>query len=85
MHAGGWPAPGDMHCATELVGIAHGWHRLPQVATSKSETQSMPQRWKPGAHCSPQSLPSHVGVEFGALGQALQRVPHVIASKFDTH
>lgn len=32
----------------------------------------------------PQSLPSQVGVAFGAPGQAAHRVPHVIASKFET-
>jgi hypothetical protein len=85
VQAGGCPAPGDMHWATEFAGIAQGWQRLPQVATSKSDTQSLPHWWKPGAHCRPQSLPSQVGVAFGALGQAVHRVPHVIASKFETH
>lgn len=58
---------------------------MPQVATSKFETQSGPHWWKPCEHSVPQSLPSHVAVALGAPGQAVQRVPHVMASKFETH
>ena len=58
---------------------------MPQVATSKSETQSLPHWWKPVEHCRPQTLPSQVAIEFGEVGQAVQLGPHVAGAKFETH
>ena len=55
------------------------------MATSKSETQSLPHWWKPVEHCSPQTLPSHVAIELGATGHAVQLVPQVSVAKFETH
>lgn len=57
---------------------------LPQVATSKFETQSGPHWWKPCEHSVPQSLPSQIAIAFGAAGHALHRLPQVIGSKFET-
>lgn len=74
-----------MHWATALAGATQGAQALPQVATSKFDTQSPPHWWKPVAQVEPQSVPSQVGVPLGGTVQAVHRVPQEFTSKFDTH
>jgi hypothetical protein len=85
VQAGGNPAPAAAHAEVALAGTGHGEQLVPHVATSKSDTQSVPQRWKPAAQVSPHSLPSQVAMALGGTAQASQRVPHVAVSKFETH
>jgi hypothetical protein len=84
-HAGGPPGEALRHTDTALAGAWHGVHELPQVATSKFDTQSLPHWWKPVAQTKPQSFPSQVGVALGGVMHASQRWPHVSVAKFDTH
>lgn len=84
-HAGGSPAPGARQAEVAFAGTGQGEQLLPQVATSKSDTQSVPQRWKPAAQVSPQSVPSQVAIALAGAGHASHRWPQVAVSKFDTH
>jgi hypothetical protein len=77
--------PTDMHWAIAFAGTVHGEQLLPQLATSKFETQSPPHWWKPCAQVEPQSVPSQVAVPLGGTGHAVHRIPHDMASKFETH
>jgi hypothetical protein len=71
--------------ATALAGGVHGEQLLPQVATSKFETQSAPQAWNPVAQAKLQVVPSHAAVALGGCGQAAQLVvPQLLTLKFET-
>jgi hypothetical protein len=68
------------------IGIWHAEHNdVPQLPTSRLLTHRPPQMCCPALQESAQVPPTHWAVPFGSVGQAVQAVPHAVASSSRAH
>jgi hypothetical protein len=74
------PQVPPVQVAVPPMGTAHAVHDEPHVATSVLLTHLPLQRWKPLAHESEHVPETQMGVPFAPVGQAMQEVPHAVAS-----